>query len=325
MWSNILTKMKFIKFRYKKLPKFFYLVCVFVTLLIMYTLFLFFHLKISGVYAVASIKEGISTSEGIDFRYEFYYKGQNYGGTFTDSKPHNPGERYFVLFLRSCPSRNLLQYDLPVPDCLKDSLDYFWHSYPNCPVMKHTETQNDKYLDYIRQIESGYMNIDFQKFRESFIDSPKFLIAFRRQNEIDSLANKMFYYASNSNFQQTIKSANQILEIDYTNMMAHKILGQAYEALGKVSDAEVQRTILSGLLNSIIKNGNGRACETAWPVIQVTEEGFIMQMLGAKIKNIEVGNKEGKCDKFEAEVDKDSSMYYFETSNILKGRLKISH
>ena len=107
--------------------------------------------------------------------------------------------------------------------------------------------------------------------------------------------------------------------------MAHKILRQTCETIGDTINAKKHKTILTGLLNSIVKNGDGKTCKTAWPVIQVSEEGFILQMLGAKIQNIEVGNKSGLCDKFEVEVDKTSMTYYFETSNILKGYKKLDY
>ena len=86
------------------------------------------------------------------------------------------------------------------------------------------------------------------------------------------------------------------------------------------------KTILTGLLNSIVKNGDGKTSQNSLAGnSSISEEGFILQMLGAKIQNIEVGNKSGLCDKFEVEVDKTSMTYYFETSNILKGYKKLDY
>jgi hypothetical protein len=55
----------------KTAPKSFWVLCGFLMALVLYMVFLFFHLKVSGVYVVATIKSGVATSEGVDFKYEF--------------------------------------------------------------------------------------------------------------------------------------------------------------------------------------------------------------------------------------------------------------
>jgi hypothetical protein len=100
--------------------------------LILYTLSLFIYLKVNGVYAVATIKEGTPTSEGIDFRYEFHYAGKSFDGVFTGNGAYKLGDTYFVCFSKEDPSKNLLQYNQRVPDCLTDSLFTFWSEIPQC-------------------------------------------------------------------------------------------------------------------------------------------------------------------------------------------------
>lgn len=95
-------------------------------------LFLFFYLKVVGVYGVAVIKEGVATSEGIDFKYDFFYEGEVYTGGFTGVGKYEIGSKYFVLFSRNNPDKNLLQYSTPVPDCFKDSTNTFWFALPKC-------------------------------------------------------------------------------------------------------------------------------------------------------------------------------------------------
>src|SRR5215203_6988844 len=106
-------------------PKGFYFICALGSALVMYTVALFVYLKISGVYAVAIIKEAVVTSEGIDYKYEFFYLGNEYVGSFTGSK-YSIGDKYFVSFSKQSPSQNLLQYSEPVPACLQDSINSFW-------------------------------------------------------------------------------------------------------------------------------------------------------------------------------------------------------
>ena len=118
--------------KYKTAPKSFWVFCGFLMALVLYTVFLFFHLKISGVYVVATIKSGVATSEGVDYKYEFNYNGERYFGSFSGIMNYKMGDRCFVLFLRNNPNKNLIQFNTPVPDCLKDSIDTFWEKEPKC-------------------------------------------------------------------------------------------------------------------------------------------------------------------------------------------------
>jgi hypothetical protein len=74
-----------------------------------------------------------------------------------------------------------------------------------------------------------------------------------------------------------------------------------------------------GLLNSIVKNGDGKTCQTAWPVIQITEEYFILEMLGAKLLRLSIDPSGGPCDKMEVKTDEGKKTYYFGISKVFKG------
>jgi hypothetical protein len=77
-----------------------------------------------------------------------------------------------------------------------------------------------------------------------------------------------------------------------------------------------------GLLNSIVKNGDGKTCQTAWLVIQVTEEYFIPNMLGAKLLKQSIDNTGGLCDKMEVQTAGGNRTYYFEISKVMEGYKK---
>ena len=117
---------------FKSKTRAFYFIWIFVGVLVSYTLVLFFYLKIVGVYGIAELKEAVSTSEGIDIKYEFSYEGNKYTGVFTAGSKFKLGDKYFVLFSKHNPEKNLLQYNHPVPNCLKDSINFYWVTYPKC-------------------------------------------------------------------------------------------------------------------------------------------------------------------------------------------------
>jgi len=181
---------------------------------------------------------------------------------------------------------------------------------------------NDKFCDYVKKLEAGQTDIDYQDFRFSFIESEQFKIANKKSTEYDSLKKEMYVQMDKSNYQEIIKITKQMLSIDYTSMIAHKILRQTYKIAADTINAAKYKTIQFGLLNSIVKKGDGKTCETAWPVIQIEEEYFILEMLRAKLKKQSIDNDGGLCDKMEVKVDGKKKTYYFETSKVFEGYKK---
>ena len=181
----------------------------------------------------------------------------------------------------------------------------------------------DKYSESVKKLEAGETDINYQDFRYSFIESEQFIIASSKSKEVDSLKKEMYTQMRNSNSQEIINLTKQILSIDYTDMMAHKILRQSYKNIGDTVNASKYKTIQFGLLNSIVKNGDGQTCATAWPVIQVTEEYFILQMMDAKLQEQSIERKDGLCDRMDVKLEGKKKTYYFETTKVFEGYKKL--
>jgi len=181
----------------------------------------------------------------------------------------------------------------------------------------------DKYCEYVKKLESGQTDIDYKDFRSSFIESAQFVVASKKSSEFDSLKKEMYVQMNKKNYNELIKITKQMLSIDYTSMIAHKILRQTYKIIGDTVNAKKYKTIQFGLLNSIVKNGDGKTCATAWPVIQIEEEYFILEMLEAKLQEQSIDNNGGLCDKMDVKVDGKKVTYYFETTKVFEGYKKL--
>ncbi|HBZ68111.1 MAG TPA: hypothetical protein DEO70_14855 [Bacteroidales bacterium] len=183
-------------------------------------------------------------------------------------------------------------------------------------------TFNDTYCKYISQLESGQTDINYQDFRFSFIESEQFKIAGKKSSELDSLRDEMYLQMDKSNYQEIIKITEQMLSIDYTNMTAQKIMRQTYKIVGDTINAAKYKAIQFGLLKSIVDNGDGQSCETAWPVIQISEEYYILDMIDAKLVEQSIVNDGNLCDKMVVTIDGEEKIYYFEISKVFEGREK---
>jgi hypothetical protein len=182
----------------------------------------------------------------------------------------------------------------------------------------------DKYSELVKKLESGQTDINYKEFRESFIESEQFKIASTKSKEFDSLKKEMYTQMEKENFPEVISVTKKMLNIDYTSMIAHKILRQTYKIIGDTVKAAKYKTIQFGLLNSIVKNGDGKTCATAWKVIQVQEEYFILQMIGARLLKQSTDYSGGICDKMEVKTEVgDKKAYYFEVTKVFEGYKKL--
>ena len=181
---------------------------------------------------------------------------------------------------------------------------------------------DDKYSKLVKQLEAGQTNINYTEFRESFLQSEQFTALNKQKPDLATLRKEMHGLMKKSNYAEIIDVAKKMLSIDYTDMEAHKILQQTYKLLGDTANKNKYHDIEFGLLNSIVKSGDGKTCQTAWPVIQVTEEYFILNMIGAKVLKQSVDNTGGLCDKMEVQTDRGKQVYYFEISKVFEGYKK---
>lgn len=181
-----------------------------------------------------------------------------------------------------------------------------------------------KYSDFIKQLEAGQTDINYKEFRESFIESEQFKIAAKKSKEFEGLKKEMYLLMDKKKYQEIITVTKKMLSIDYTSMIAHKILRQTFQIIDDTVNAAKYKTIQFGLLNSIVKNGDGKTCATAWPVIQIEEEYFILQMLGANLMTQSTDYTDGICDKMDVKTEEgDRKTYYFEISKVFEGYKKL--
>jgi hypothetical protein len=183
---------------------------------------------------------------------------------------------------------------------------------------------DDAYSKLVRKLESGQTDIDYRAFRESFLESKQFAVAASKRAELDKLATALPPLMDKSSYAEIVKTTKSMLSIDYTSMLAHKILQQTYKILKDEPSQKKHHDIEFGLLNSIVKNGNGKTCATAWPVVQIAEEYFILDMVGAKLDSQALDDKGGLCDRMEVTTDEGrKATYFFGVKKVFEGRERL--
>jgi hypothetical protein len=178
---------------------------------------------------------------------------------------------------------------------------------------------DDTYSRFVKQLEAGKTDIDYTEFRHSFLESEQFKAIANQKPDLASLRTRMRELMKDSKYAEIVAVTKQMLTLDYTDIGAHKILQQTYKILGDSAQSKKYHDIEFGLLNSIVKKGDGKSCQTGWPVIQVEEEYFILAMLGAKVQKQSIDRTGGVCDRMEVETPEGKRTYYFKISKVLEG------
>ena len=181
---------------------------------------------------------------------------------------------------------------------------------------------NDKYSAYVKQLESGKIDIDYTDFRNSFLNSKQYG---KKSTNYDSLKTQVYTEINNKNYKAVIGLTKAMLSIDYTSMFAHKYLQQTCKILGDSINRNKYHDIEFGLLNSITKSGDGKTCETGWHVTQIEEEYFILSMIGAKLQMQSIINgKTNTCDKMAVITSEgETKAYFFEANKVFEMEAKL--
>lgn len=77
--------------------------------------------------------------------------------------------------------------------------------------------------------------------------------------------------------------AKQILAVSYLDMEAHTAAARVAEKQGDKTAAAHHRYVVDGVLDSILKSGDGKTAGTAYVVITISEEYALMAHLGFQV------------------------------------------
>lgn len=179
----------------------------------------------------------------------------------------------------------------------------------------------DRYANYVQRLENGDLDIDYTDFRNSFLESSMFS---GKGIVYDNLKSQVYAAIKNKDYQAVVKATKAMLSIDYTSMFAHKYLQQTYKILGDTANQRKYHDIEFGLLNSIIKSGDGKTCATGWHVTQIEEEYFILMMIGAQMKSQSMSSGgNNTCDRMDVTTEEGDKTYYFEANKVFEQEQKL--
>lgn len=159
--------------------------------------------------------------------------------------------------------------------------------------------------EILNKVKKGEVAVDYATLRQNCGRTSWYVQ--RKQTKIDKIRKEMYAAANEGKHAEVKKLAQSILDLNYLNMTAHRMLSWSFKALGDSVESKRHLDIELGLLRSIGQSGSGKNCKEGKIVIDVEEEYFVMQIMGWKLKRQQtVSDGDITCDLMEV-VDSDGN------------------
>jgi hypothetical protein len=140
-------------------------------------------------------------------------------------------------------------------------------------------TEEDYYA-LLDSVKNGLSN-DFFSLRMSYTKTG---IYDPYNSELDDLRKKIRLSIEEKKFNKALEFANKIFEKRYIDIKAHLYCSYIYEQLNDSAASRYHYDIYNGLMNSIYLSGDGEGYETAFIVMEVSEEYDLLRWLELRLQ-----------------------------------------
>lgn len=135
------------------------------------------------------------------------------------------------------------------------------------------------------KVQQGEGGVDFAKLR-GLAAQLELVEAFSSHSELNQAVEK-------GDFQRVRSLAEKMLAENVLDVYAHRIARRACDKLGDAPCAERHKRAFEGIVDSILKSGDGKSFQTAYTVITVDEEYAVAAALGKRVGEQSLIHSEG--------------------------------
>ena len=122
------------------------------------------------------------------------------------------------------------------------------------------------YSQLVERLKSGDRTVDFTELRMSFTETDAY------NGMMMGIYRQLWNPLNAKDFEGALKVVDAVLLRNYAEPNAHMVASIAHAQLGRQMESQFHRFIAEGLLRSIMSQGDGKTQETAYRVIDVSEE-----------------------------------------------------
>ncbi len=157
--------------------------------------------------------------------------------------------------------------------------------------------QSADYAHLVATLRSGDTDVDFAALRRAAVAQPRY----NGYDQLDMRAARTLLDAQD--WPGLVTLCDQQLAHDYLDLNAHLLETVADEKLARPEVADTHRRIVRGLVGAILAGGDGRSAATAYHVIGVDEEYFLLGVLHLKSQKQSLVMQGGAFDVLDATDD----------------------
>ncbi len=187
-------------------------------------------------------------------------------------------------------------------------------------LARQFQQEKTAYQQLVTRAEAGSKDIDFDQLRRTYFAEGNFRRVWEVREGMEALRQDIRYAANANNMEKTRNAARLILTVKYIDIQAHKHLANACMAPGWETCVSHHNAMYLGLLNSVVKTGDGKTCATAWKVLSVDDQNAVLDTLNVKpVRHEYVVMNDRQCDEIRAaDADGAERNYYFDVAEVPK-------
>lgn len=136
-------------------------------------------------------------------------------------------------------------------------------SAPDTPSVTPESTEYSRLVD---RLKAGDRSVNFTEFRMAFTETAAYT------GTMMGVYRPLWNALNMKDFEGALEVADAVFQRNYAEPNAHMVASIAHRELGRPDEAQFHRFIADGLLKSIISQGDGKTPETAYQVIDISEE-----------------------------------------------------
>ena len=152
-------------------------------------------------------------------------------------------------------------------------------SAPTPPTAQDTPSPTpSRYSALVERVRAGDLSVDLGDLRQAYTETAEY------RAMMMGVYQQLWRPLSAGDFPTALQTAETVLQRNYVEINAHMVASIANEQLGNVPRAQFHKSVADGLLRVVMSKGDGKTPETAYEVIDISEEYAVMRALNLTMK-----------------------------------------
>ena len=150
---------------------------------------------------------------------------------------------------------------------------------PCSPQPAQSAVDANTYTLLVDRLKAGDRSVDFTELRAAFTHTSAY------RGMMMAFYQALWRTLNAGDFDGAIRVADNVLRQNYAEPNAHMVAARAHRALGHGEQADFHQFVADGLLRSITSKGDGKSAESAYQLIDISEEYALFRSMNVTPKS----------------------------------------